>query len=399
MDLRSDYPYWLLESGLPASYPSLHNDTTTDVAIIGAGVTGALAAWYLRNTALKVLVLERRHAGMGSTAATTGLLQYEIDTPLASLQQMIGSSNANRCYMLCKEAIDELSKICKRFPLAEFKTRPSLQYASSIKHVKALQKEYLLRKQLGIDLEWLSNQDIKSRFGFQKQAALLSKSGAEINAYAFTHALLKYCEKKNAEVYDHTEIKTIRRQGKSFKLTTSQGINIKAGKIVIACGYESANWLPRRIENLHTTYAIVSEPVSGKEFWYGNALIWETAVPYLYCRTTKDSRIVVGGLDDDFSAPFKRDRALPRKAKMLEASFLKLFPHLPFITDFKWAGVFGSTKDGLPYVGNYPSKAGIYFSLGFGGNGIVFGVSGARIIRDLINGRPNKNISLFSFSR
>jgi glycine/D-amino acid oxidase-like deaminating enzyme len=143
----------------------------------------------------------------------------------------------------------------------------------------------------------------------------------------------------------------------------------------------------------------VSEPLVKREFWYKNGLIWETSTPYLYIRTTRDHRLLVGGKDDDFTAAFKRDKALPGKAKMLEASFLELFPDISFTTDFKWAGIFGSTKDGLPYIGNHPSKPGIYFSLGFGGNGIVFSVIAGKIIRDLIEGNANTNASLFSFSR
>jgi len=42
MDLRTGFAYWPLRNGIPASYPSLDRDETADVAVIGAGVTGAL---------------------------------------------------------------------------------------------------------------------------------------------------------------------------------------------------------------------------------------------------------------------------------------------------------------------------------------------------------------------
>src|SRR5882762_2921372 len=113
MDLRSDYPFWLLDKGILHSYPSLDKNEKADVTIIGAGISGALAAWYLRNTGLKVLIVDRRHVGMGSTAATTGLLQYEIDTSLTELHKHAGPSQANQSYLLCKDAIDELAGICR----------------------------------------------------------------------------------------------------------------------------------------------------------------------------------------------------------------------------------------------------------------------------------------------
>ncbi|PWT71532.1 MAG: FAD-binding oxidoreductase [Bacteroidetes bacterium] len=399
MDLRSYYPYWLLDKSIPAIYPSLLQNITADVTIIGAGISGAIAAWYLRNSSEKVLVVDRRHAGMGSTAASTGLLQYEIDTPLARLQTLVGISNANKSYILCSQAITELTKICRRFPASEFEMRPSLQYASSLRDAGCLRKEFELRKKIGIDLELLDEREIKSRFGFSKSAGLLSKNAAEVNAFGLTHSLLQYCSGKNAEVYDHTGIKGIRRVKKQFELFTANGVRIKTRKIIIACGYESKKYLPRKFDQLHTTYAVVTEPVAREALWYNKAVIWETSSPYLYIRTTRDNRILVGGKDDDFSGSFKRDKAMPRKAKMLAHSFSKLFPHIPFIIDYNWAGAFGSTKDGLPYIGELAGKPNIYFALGFGGNGILFSVIAGQIIRDLIYEKKNEHADIFNFSR
>jgi len=84
-------------------------------------------------------------------------------------------------------------------------------------------------------------------------------------------------------------------------------------------------------------------------------------MPYLYMRTTGDQRILLGGKDGEFSDGLKRNAALPRKAKDLEKSFRQLFPHIPFKTDFKWAGVFAPTKDGLPYIGSIAEKATYIF--------------------------------------
>ncbi len=90
MNLRSPEPYWLLQGGLLHPYPSLHKDVKVDFAIMGGGITGALIAYYLSQEGLTVAVCDRRHIGMGSTCASTGLLQYEIDTPLFALAEMIG---------------------------------------------------------------------------------------------------------------------------------------------------------------------------------------------------------------------------------------------------------------------------------------------------------------------
>src|SRR6478672_9714618 len=131
MDLRSHNPYWLLKNGLIRDYPSLNKNLSTDVLIIGAGITGALVAWHLSKAGIPLVVVDRRHVAMGSTAASTSLLQYEIDTPLLDLQKRVGYRQAARSYLLCRNAIDELAGICRELKTdVHFSSQPSFQFAS-----------------------------------------------------------------------------------------------------------------------------------------------------------------------------------------------------------------------------------------------------------------------------
>jgi glycine/D-amino acid oxidase-like deaminating enzyme len=400
MDLRSPYPYWLLRHGTLNNYPSLQKNIQTSIAVIGAGISGALVARELINAGHAVTVIDRRHAGTGSTAASTGLLQYEIDTPLYKLINLAGEKNAVRSYILCREAIYELEKIGRQLKAEELvRFRPSLQYASYRSHIKNLEKEYRLRENAGFDLQWMDGHAIKTNYGFEKPAGLLSADGAEADAYRITHCLLTECINLGAKVFDNTRVTEIRYAKNGVELATSTGFKVKARKLVIACGYESQRYIPKQIQHLQSTFAIVSEPFAEQDFWFRNSLIWETRKPYLYLRTSNDRRILVGGKDVDWSDPQRRNEWLPKKARALEKAFKKLFPRIPFKTDFKWAGTFASTRDGLPYIGSIPERPHTYFALGFGGNGITFSVVAASIIRDMIEGKKNSDAVIFSFNR
>jgi len=116
-------------------------------------------------------------------------------------------------------------------------------------------------------------------------------------------------------------------------------------------------------------------------------------------RTTSDKRILIGGRDEDFCNPAKRDKLIEKKKKQLVKDFKKIFPAIEFIPEFTWTGTFGETKDGLPFIGSYAPLPNSYFALGFGGNGITFSVIAAQIITDLIEGKENKDASIFSFDR
>src|SRR5687767_8921077 len=99
MDLVSSQPFWLLKDGLLELYPPLERDARCDVAVIGAGITGALIAETLSSAGHHVLVLDRRDVATGSTSASTALLQYEIDSHLADLEARYGEELARTAYL------------------------------------------------------------------------------------------------------------------------------------------------------------------------------------------------------------------------------------------------------------------------------------------------------------
>ncbi len=400
MDLHSDYPFWMIKEGIQNAFPSLHKNLKTDVLIIGGGISGAIIGHKLCKAGLEVAIVEKRHIAHGSTAASTALLQYEIDTPLFELIALNGKKDAVRAYHLCREAIDKIEKLCKALPgRAKFERHPSLFYASYKKHVPLLlQPEFKARKANGFKVEMLSEKDIRHKFGFEAPAGILSVEGAQVNPYLLTTHLMDKIVAKGGSVFDLTEIKNWEARKNQVVLTTQQGHVIKAKYVVAACGYESQNYLEKKVTQFNSSYAIASKPLPEKAHWHKNSLIWETKHPYLYIRTTGDHRILVGGRDEPFYSPDKRDQLIHRKGWELEQDFQKLFPNIPFERDFTWAGTFGETEDGLPYIGSYDHKR-VLFAMGYGGNGITFSMAAADILKDQILAKKNKDARLFGFGR
>lgn len=400
MNLYEQQPYWLMKNGIVAQYASLDKNLSVDVAIMGAGISAALTAWHLRNSGLSIAVFDRRHVAMGSTAASTAFLQYEIDTPLTELRNYVGQANAVKSYELCRKAIYGIEHLCNTLkPAFDFHLVPSLQYASFNTHVDKLKEEYGLRKKYGFKIDWLEKADIKEKFGFEASAAVFSEDGGEVDAYLLTHALFADFCKEGHQVYNNSPVKHIVHNHRGVTLHMNDDLQVKAKKLVIACGYESLRYVPKKIADIHSTYAMVSEPLPAKYFWHRNSLIWETAKPYMYFRVVSENRILIGGRDDPYHHPHMKPSVIAKKTMQLRDAFCKKLTHIPLKPDFSWAGAFAVTKDGLPYIGSIPERPNTYFALGFGGNGITFSVIAAEILRDMIAGKKNKDAQLFEFNR
>lgn len=401
MDLKSNEPFWLVKNGLLASYPSLRQDMECDVLIVGGGITGSLIAHQCILDGYTTLLIDRREVCNGSSSATTSMLQYEIDTPLYKLIEMVGEKGALASYEACSRAIDTLDEITRKIKSGSgFTKKNSLYYAARKKDINWMKSEFETRKKAGYDVQWLEEGEILKKYGIHgTYGGILSKQGGSVDAFRLAHELLQYNQKKGLNIYDKTELVNVEDKKGRSRCTTSTGAVINAKKIVYCTGYESATMIKEKFVDLLSSYAIVSE-IDRKQYRkYKDLLIWNTEEPYLYMRTTDDGRFLIGGEDEEFRDPKKRDTLIGRKKQKLVKAFNKLFPDQTFHPDFAWAGTFGETKDGLPYIGTHNDFKNAYFVLGFGGNGITFSVAGMEMVSDWLKGKKHVLTPYFAFGR
>ena len=403
MDLTSSHPLWTLLDGLPHAYPRLHGDARADAVIIGGGVTGAIVAHALVEAGLDTILLDKREIGWGSTVASTALLQYELDVPLVDLRRKIGRENADRTYLACRDAIERLTTLAASLPEnVGFRRAPSLYLTARKRDVRAQRAELEARHEIGLDVEWVDRDELRDRFGIRdRPGAILSSVGAQVDAYALTHALLAAAVRRGLRVFARTSVEKVQPREDDPTIEIEGGGRISARHVVFASGYETRDFLGRSPAKLLSTFALASEPGTVPAPWAASgAVIWERAHPYLYMRSTSDGRVIIGGEDEKFRDPIHRDALVVRKARRLVQRFHELFgEEVRFDPAFAWAGTFGETKDGLPYVGTHPKWPGCQFALGYGGNGITVSVLAAEIIRDALTGGANPLAALFRFGR
>ncbi|WP_248547676.1 NAD(P)/FAD-dependent oxidoreductase [Paenibacillus odorifer] len=400
MNLNSGNTPWSSTLQNPPTYPSLEGTIHCDCLVVGAGMGGAMAAYRLSLSGADAVLIEKRRVGSGSSHANTGLLQISNDKSLTSCMNTFGQKNGLLFYQLCQAGVRNILDLPDKLDIdPQIIPRSSLLYASTPEDVPALREEYENLVANGFDSEFWEEDKIAALYSFSKPAGLYSRGDAEANPYRTVHSLIAKAASNGVRVFEQSEAKHYEFTEDGVICHTESG-RIIAKDVIFAMGYETQEFKKDRGAELINTYAVMTKPLKDFPKWHERSLLWETARPYLYFRTTPEGRIIAGGKDEQLTDPERREvRVISQGQKLLE-ELEALFPEIKGIElEYSWGAVFGSTRDGLPYIGPHPKFPHCYFIEGYGGNGTVYSMIAAELLTDTIAGKHRPELDLFSLTR
>jgi glycine/D-amino acid oxidase-like deaminating enzyme len=399
LDLRTGKPVRTAYRAPRVPVEALKRDVACDALVVGMGVSGALIAEALTAAGLSVAAIDRRGPMLGSTPATTALVQFEIDEPLTKLIPRIGLDHAERAWRRSRLAVGNLHGRVERLGIpCNAGLRPSLLLAGDVLDAEALEAEALARRAAGIGAEFLDRRTLKRDFGFARDGAILSAGNIALDPRKLTAGMLNHAGARGARFFAPVEANTFQDDADGVTVATKAGPMIRARHVVLATGYELMDIVPKVEHSVISTWALATVRQQQRP-WPRDAFVWEASDPYLYARVTHDGRIVCGGEDEEFTDEDKRDALLAEKTAAIVAKMKMLVPGADMRPEFAWTGSFGTTPTGLPYVGALPRRPRIFATMGYGGNGITFSQVASELILNAIQGRPDSDADLFALTR
>ena len=141
-DLRTGATVWEAYGIDTVRGRELNQSRKADLVLVGAGITGALIAEAATDIGLQTVILDRRQPAYGSTAASTALLQFEIDTPLLRLVDTIGFERASRAWLRSLQSVDGLRNLVRTLAIpCAFRDREAFYLAGNILGARELAEE------------------------------------------------------------------------------------------------------------------------------------------------------------------------------------------------------------------------------------------------------------------
>lgn len=394
---RMGTPLWL-DDPYEARAP-LPGDLSADVVVLGGGLTGVPAAYFLASRGCRVVLVERDVLASGASGRNAGFLLRGVAT---CYSVAVKSHGRDRSKLLWSLAGDNHALI-RGFVESEqldclYERNGSYTLALSEQEAKALHRSAKMMAEDGFEAEFLDDTAVARLFpGGGFLAGLFNPGDGEIHPARFVRGLARAAERKGARIFERTPVLDIAYGADSVALKTPQG-TLSASMLLLAGNAWSGQ--------LHPYFDGAIVGMRGQMF--ATEPCAERILPapvyadfgFEYFRQLPDGRILAGGgrrasLDTELTFV---DRPTDKVQGAIEAFLHSCFPATRGLAiTHRWAGIMGFSCDELPNVGPVPGSVNVYAAAGYHGHGLGYAIIAAKAVSEMmLDGKTAVPCEIFS---
>ena len=382
--------YWLHSTQRPAVHPPLSSDVTTDVVVIGAGITGLTVADALTRQGRKVVVLEAGRIGSGTTGGTSAHLDAHPEVSPQTHLKNLGEEAARTFIHARLHAIDHIERrITELQGNCDFQRIDGFQYTEHSDHADQLRDAIPDWKRLGL-MAIETPGDIG--LPFPVAYAVRFPGMARFHPVAYLRTLADAVTKQGGTIHEQTRA-AIPESGTPCLVGSDRGGTVRANQVVVAThsAYLGISNFDMRVA-AYQSYVIaarVSKPVR-------DALYWDDNEPYHYTRIADPGDpglVLIGGADH------KTGEAIDERDACGRLDDYTRQRYGDFTLERSWSAELFHPDDGVPYAGEVPSMKNVFIATGLSGVGLTLGTACGLMIADRILGRENPLTAIVSPGR
>lgn len=385
------------------NHPRFRGDAEVDVAIIGAGLTGCVAAYACAAAGLRVIVLERERLGQGATGRSAGLLLPGPGPTFRDVSAMHGVRAARQVFEAWRRGALDAAALIRRLKLqCGLDPRDALMIAGRDDE-KPLRREYEARVEAGFPASWLSHKQVRALAALDAAAGMRVRDGFVVDPYRACVGLASAAVRRGAAFFERAHVSKVRFTRRDVELLAAGG-TIRAAKVIVATGLATPEFRSlRRHFKERDRYLVMTEPLPAamrKQLGRPDLIVSDLRTPRRRVRWTADHRILISGGDQEAVPEAKRERVLVQRTGQLMYELLTMYPAISGLRpEYGWDLRHGETADGLMYIGahrNYPHHV---FALGGGRDSLTGAVVASRILLRAVQGAAEKSDEVFSWVR
>ncbi|UZE21789.1 FAD-binding oxidoreductase [Pseudomonas sp. B21-056] len=366
-----------------------------DVLIVGGGLMGAAAAFFLRQRGQSVILLERDQIGQYASGVNFGNVRRQ--------GRFLGQLElANRSFALWKRLPELIGDDLEFIPSGHMRV---CYREDEIAELEAYAAAPQARE---LDLRVYSGRELHERFPFlgpEVKGGSYAPHDGHANPRLAAPAFARAARRAGARIEERTEVTQVQKVGGQFHVNTADGREYRADRLLITAGA----WGEKLSAQFGEPVPLVTK---------GPQMSVTEPVPYalktvigvftknpeemLYFRQIPRGNIIIGGCHHS------KPDMLTRRAHFEPQSILKqlqqmrrLAPHMANLNIIRtWSGIEGYVSDGLPVLGSSGKVDGLYYAFGFSGHGFQLGPGVGDVMAELIStGSTSTHIAPFNVTR
>lgn len=366
---------WQNEVEIP-EFPVLKGDIKTEVLIIGGGIAGILAAYFLEQKGVKYVLAEKNRICSGTTGHTTAKITLQHGLIYSRLLDTFGREKAWKYLAANRQAVEEYERLCKNVD-CNFERKDNFVY--SLDDRRKLEQEMEAFRKLGYDAGLCGTPTLP----VETVGAVCCSNQAQFQPLKLLSVLAK-----NLNIYEHSFIKEMIGN----EAITEDG-KIKAEKVIVTTHFPFINkhgsYFLKMYQHRSYVLALHGTGNTGADMQVNGMFVDENKTGLSF-RNYGDVLLLGGG----------SHRTGKRGGNWEELrQFAK--KHYPGAGELcAWAAQDCMTLDDVPYIGCYSKCTHkLYVAAGFNKWGMTGAMVSAKLLCNLVTGEENDFIDVFSPSR
>jgi sarcosine oxidase subunit beta len=364
-------------------------EKTADVVIIGGGVVGLSIAYYLAlKRAGRIVLFEKGQLGEGSTSRCVGGIRVQFSTEI------------NIRFSL--ESLKTFEQFEEEFRVnPEFKRIGYLFLATTEREIEVFKENMKLQKKFDIPVEFLSSNEIRSRWPYLRMNDILGGTYCHWDGYAGPNEILSGfasgAKRAGVKIYERMEIIGISSAKGKIHSVKTKDEEIFTPVVVNAGGPYAAS-----IGEM-VGIKVPVKPLRRQIFITAPFHLTDRPIPLTidfhrgwYFRQEGDGLLLSGPLDLEPSFNLNIDYEA-----MAETSENAMY-RVPVLEKARiargWAGLYEISPDHHAILGRVPQVEGFVLANGFSGHGFQHSPAVGKVISEVIAGREANTIDISSLS-
>ena len=354
---------------------------TADVVIIGAGITGCAAAYYLAKKGVSVIVLESEMIGHGGSSRNGGgvrqsardvrelpIAMYAIEHLWPNLSEELGCD-------------------------IEYHKEGNLRLGKTPEHLEILKKLVDKSVSAGLDVRMIDGDEARQICPYMSHEVIGASwcpTDGHANPMVTTLAFYRRARAMGVHFISGEEVVELQKHhGMARKVITKAGNCYEGGHIIVAAGYASRAILntvgidvPLMKHNLECLVTEAQPPM----FWQ----MLGTAEADFYGHQTNHGSFVFGG-SSGLDAYVKNDNDAGEATSITAPSVCRgIMKYFPDLADAKivrhWSGFMDDCADHVPIIDKVNEVPGLVIACGFTGHGFGIGPGTGLLLSQLVLG-------------